>query len=167
MHIIVASESYLVYGNTTGYLKNHWIKHWLICIQFVAFSIMIPNMGKKFKILIFLTSVWKSYSIVSRWKVIFVLLQSIHKVRFKWNLSTFSKVTHKIILTEISHIYAKVILSFKFHYGASFHINNIYFLFTIKEEQLYSHFHSRLYAEWMSQVLKQLIKFVMKLSLVT
>ncbi len=26
------------------YLKNHWIKHRLVCIQFDAFSTIIPNM---------------------------------------------------------------------------------------------------------------------------
>ncbi len=38
----------LVYENITGYLKNHWTKHRLVCIHFDAFSEQIPNMDVKF-----------------------------------------------------------------------------------------------------------------------
>ncbi len=30
--------------NTTGFLKNHWTKHRLVCTHFDAFSMLIPNM---------------------------------------------------------------------------------------------------------------------------
>ncbi len=30
--------------NHTGYLKNHWTKHRLVCIRSYAFSMLIPNM---------------------------------------------------------------------------------------------------------------------------
>ncbi len=35
----------LVYQNITGYLKNHWTKHRLVCTYFDAFSMLIPNMS--------------------------------------------------------------------------------------------------------------------------
>ena len=38
-----------VYENITGYLKNHWTKHSLICTHFDAFSMLILNMDIKFK----------------------------------------------------------------------------------------------------------------------
>ncbi len=34
-------------SNPTGYLKNYWIKHRLVCIHFDAFSMLIPNMDMK------------------------------------------------------------------------------------------------------------------------
>ena len=50
----------LVYEYITGYLKNLWAKHRLVCTHSDAFSMMIPNMDTKFnnsghvlKILIF------------------------------------------------------------------------------------------------------------------
>ncbi len=33
----------------TGYLKNHWTKHMLVCTHFDAFCMLIPNMDIKFK----------------------------------------------------------------------------------------------------------------------
>ncbi len=33
--------------NTTGYLKNHWTKHRLVCTHFNAFSMLILNMDAK------------------------------------------------------------------------------------------------------------------------
>ncbi len=35
----------LVCENIIGYLNNHWTKHGLVCTHFVAFSMLIPNMG--------------------------------------------------------------------------------------------------------------------------
>ena len=35
----------LVPASVTGYLKNHWTKHRLVCTHFDAFFILIPNMG--------------------------------------------------------------------------------------------------------------------------
>ena len=40
----------LVHENTTGYLKNHWTKHRLVCTHFDdAFSMLIPNMDTVFQ----------------------------------------------------------------------------------------------------------------------
>ncbi len=36
------------FWNITGYLKYSWTKHWLVCIPFAAFSMLIPNMGTIF-----------------------------------------------------------------------------------------------------------------------
>ncbi len=35
----------LIYENITGYLKNHWTKHRLVCTHSDAFSMLMPNMG--------------------------------------------------------------------------------------------------------------------------
>ena len=42
-------ERCLVFENITGYLKNHWNKHRLVCTHFDAFSMLISNMGAIFK----------------------------------------------------------------------------------------------------------------------
>ena len=38
---------HFVYEYITGYLKNRWAKHKLVCIHFDAFSTLISNMGTK------------------------------------------------------------------------------------------------------------------------
>ncbi len=42
-------ENILYYENITGYLKNHCTKHRLVCTHSDALSMLIPNMGIKFK----------------------------------------------------------------------------------------------------------------------
>ena len=46
----------LVSENITGYIKNHWIKHKLVCTHFDPFSILIPNMSSLFDKMKFLTT---------------------------------------------------------------------------------------------------------------
>ncbi len=40
-------EGICVYENITGYLKNRWTKHRLVCTHFDAFFMLIPNMDMK------------------------------------------------------------------------------------------------------------------------
>ena len=54
----------LVHENITGYLKNHWTKHRLVCTHFNAFSMLIPNMGIFFNNSEFCEIVLKKKSIV-------------------------------------------------------------------------------------------------------
>ena len=39
----------VVYGKFIGYLKNHWVKHMLICIHSDAFEMLNSNMLTLFK----------------------------------------------------------------------------------------------------------------------
>ena len=50
---------YHVYENATGYLKNYWTKHRLVCIHVDPFAMLIPNMDKIFKNSEFLKIFWK------------------------------------------------------------------------------------------------------------
>ncbi len=63
---------WFVYVNTTGYLKNHWTKHRLVCTHFDAFSMLIPNMGAKcnnFEIFKqFSAKLWCSLHVMVTWQ---------------------------------------------------------------------------------------------------
>ncbi len=44
-YMFQSMERCLVYKNITGYLKNHWTRHRLVCTHFDEFSMLIPSMG--------------------------------------------------------------------------------------------------------------------------
>ncbi len=73
----------------TGYLKNHWTKHGLVCTHFVAFFMLIPNMD------MILTNSEIYENFMSNW-----ILLSEADIGI-WNVKIVKRFPNTIIITSI------------------------------------------------------------------